>query len=441
MKRMGKWLKKGLAVLALSVLLSGAGAGAVRASGDVAGTAWASGDVAGAAWAAGDVAGAAQAAGTDMSGSPAVSGDPEEELTRGAEELGITQEMEGMQQFLNEVMGQHGGGMGDFSFWGLMKELVKGNLGGILGQVGAGIRNTLFSEVDKGGHMLFQVAAIGIIGAVFSNVSSVFKGGQISDAGFFVTYLLLFTCLAASFCASRQIAAKVLEQIFSFLRVLMPAYFMAVAFAGGSLSAAALYEVMMAAVTLVSWICKNILLPMVRIDVLLVLAGHVAKEETFTRMTELLDEAVGWILKTLTGLILGFHIIQSMVLPYADSAGQAGIRKLVELIPGVGSGANALTQVVLGSGVLIKNTMGAAAVAVLLILTLVPMAKLAVLMVLYQAAAAVMQPVCDRRVVSCVNGIAKGHKLLLKIVAASLILFILAIALTCAATNVNYYTI
>ena len=33
-----------------------------------------------------------------------------------------------------------------------------------------------------------------------------------------------------------------------------------------------------------------------------------------------------------------------------------------------------------------------------------------------------MQPVCDRRVVSCVNGIAKGHKLLLKIVAASLIL-------------------
>lgn len=67
MKRMGKWLKKGLAVLALSVLLSGAGAGAARASGDVAGTAWASGDVAGAAW----------AAGTDMSGSPAVSGDPE----------------------------------------------------------------------------------------------------------------------------------------------------------------------------------------------------------------------------------------------------------------------------------------------------------------------------------------------------------------------------
>lgn len=352
--------------------------------------------------------------------------------------LGIGEEVKEIENYLRQSLGE---GQADFSFLSLMKSLLTGQFSQAAYEAGKGMKNSLLNEIEAGGGLLMQVVMIGIVGAVFSNFSSIFRGSHISETGFFVTYLLLFTCLAASFFASLQIAAKVLEQIFSFLRVLMPAYFMAVAFAGGSLSAAALYEVMMAAVTLVSWICKNILLPMVRIDVLLVLAGHVAKEETFTRMTELLEEAVGWILKTLTGLILGFHIIQSMVLPYADSAGQAGIRKLVELIPGVGSGANALTQVVLGSGVLIKNTMGAAAVAVLLILTLVPMAKLAVLMVLYQAAAAVMQPVCDRRVVSCVNGIAKGHKLLLKIVAASLILFILAIALTCAATNVNYYTI
>ena len=335
--------------------------------------------------------------------------------------LGIGEEVKEIENYLRQSLGE---GQADFSFLSLMKSLLTGQFSQAAYEAGKGMKNSLLNEIEAGGGLLLQVVMIGIVGAVFSNFSSIFRGSHISETGFFVTYLLLFTCLAASFFASLQIAAKVLEQIFSFLRVLMPAYFMAVAFAGGSLSAAALYEVMMAAVTLVSWICKNILLPMVRIDVLLVLAGHVAKEETFTRMTELLEEAVGWILKTLTGLILGFHIIQSM-----------------ELIPGVGSGANALTQVVLGSGVLIKNTMGAAAVAVLLILTLVPMAKLAVLMVLYQAAAAVMQPVCDRRVVSCVNGIAKGHKLLLKIVAASLILFILAIALTCAATNVNYYTI
>ncbi|MCB7059919.1 stage III sporulation protein AE, partial [Eggerthella lenta] len=79
------------------------------------------------------------------------------------------------------------------------------------------------------------------------NVSSVFKGGQISDTGFFVTYLLLFTCLAASFSASLQVAAQVMEQILEFMKLLMPAYYMAVAFSGGSMSALALYECMLGA--------------------------------------------------------------------------------------------------------------------------------------------------------------------------------------------------
>ena len=70
-----------------------------------------------------------------------------------------------------------------------------------------------------------------------------------------------------------------------------------------------------------------------------------------------------------------------------------------------------------------------------------PIAKLAVLMLFYQLAAAVMQPVCDKRVVSCVSGVSCGHKLLLKIVVSSLLLFTIAIAITCAATNVNYYTV
>jgi len=51
----------------------------------------------------------------------------------------------------------------------------------------------------------------------------------------------------------------------------------------------------------------------------------------------------------------------------------------------------------------------------------------------------VMQPVCDKRVVSCVSGVSKGHKLLLQIVLYSMFLFMVAIAITCATTNVNYF--
>lgn len=443
MKRVGKWLGKTAAAVLFTVLLSAAlagnasawdnsrGHGIVRCGGMW--NAEASVAVNGISGGAGETPSAA--GGNDRLGTQS----PDADMDGMAGELGIQDEMEGLQQFLNEVMGQQDNAVGNFSFWDLMKELVKGNLKGILGQAGAGIRNTLFSEVDRGGHMLFQVAAIGIIGAVFSNVSSVFKGGQISDTGFFVTYLLLFTCLAASFAASLQVAARVLEQILQFMRLLMPAYFMSVAFSGGSMSALALYEGMLGAVTLVQWLCSTALLSMVKIYVLMVLGSHVVKEALLTRLTDLLEQAVQWSLKTLTGLVVGFHLIQAMILPYADAAGQAGFKRLLEIIPGLGQGAGAMAQMVLGSGVLIKNTMGAAAVVVLAVITVIPIIKLMVLMVLYQCVAAVMQPICDKRIVSCVSGVSKGHKLLIQIVLYSMFLFMISIAITCASTNVNYF--
>ena len=352
-------------------------------------------------------------------------------------QLDIGEDLDRIQEFLDARLTPGSG----FSFTSMMKSLLTGDLKSVLGQAGMGLKNSLVSEVHSAGSLLAQVVVIGMVGAVFTNFSSVFKGGHISDTGFFVTYLLLFTCLAASFFASIEIASDVLGQVLDFVKLLMPAYFLTVAFSGGSVSAVALYEAMTAAVTLVQWMCCNLLLPVVRIYVLLVLAGHVAKEEMLSKLTELLEQWVGWALKTLMGLVLGLQVLQGMVVPYADSAGQAGVRKVIEIIPGLGQGAGAVAQMVLGSGVLIKNSLGAAAVVVLLIMTLVPIAKLAVLMLFYQLAAAVMQPVCDKRVVSCVSGVSCGHKLLLKIVVSSLLLFVIAIAITCAATNVNYYTV
>lgn len=361
----------------------------------------------------------------------------EDEVDGTVGQLDIGEDLDKIQEFLDTQLTPGSG----FSFTSMMKSLLTGDLKSVLGQAGMGLKSSLVSEVHSAGTLLAQVVVIGMVGAVFTNFSSVFKGGNISDTGFFVTYLLLFTCLAASFFASIEIASDVLRQVLDFVKLLMPAYFMSVAFSGGSVSAVALYEAMTAAVTLVQWLCCNLLLPVVRIYVLLVLAGHVAKEEMLTKLTELLEQGVGWALKTLMGLVLGLQVIQGMVVPYADSVGQAGVRKVIEIIPGLGQGAGAVAQMVLGSGVLIKNSLGAAAVVVLLIMALVPIAKLAVLMVFYQLAAAVMQPVCDKRVVSCVSGVSCGHKLLLKIVVSSLLLFTIAIAITCAATNVNYYTV
>ena len=172
---------------------------------------------------------------------------------------------------------------------------------------------------------------------------------------------------------------------------------------------------------------------------LMVMAGNLLKEDMISKLTELLRHGILWTMKTLFGGIVGFHVIQGMILPQADAMKNASVIRLTQSIPGIGGGVGAVSQLVMGSGVLIKNTAGAAAVVILLILSSVPILKLCFLTVLYYLAAAVMQPVCDKRLVSCMEGAAAGHALLLKLVGYSLAMFILTIAIICISTNAVWY--
>ena len=345
-------------------------------------------------------------------------------------------EIEKIQGFLDGNLGKE---TESLSFLELMEGLIKGNFMEVAGEVGDALYHHLFSELKQTGSLVGQIMALGLLGAVFGNFSHIFSSSQVAESGFFVTYLLLFTILAASFFASVQVAVGVISEILEFMKILMPSYFMAVAFVGGSMTAAAFYQLVMMAVTVIQWAELNVLIPMVKIYLLFVLAGHIAKEEMLSRLTGLIENGVVWSLKTMAGLLIGLHLIQGMILPYVDSMKHSGIRKLVEVIPGIGQGAGVMTQMVLGSGVLIKNAMGTAGIVVLVFIALVPVLKLLIMMLLYQCVAAVLEPVCDKRMVSCLEAVARGHKLLLAIVMTALFLFMIIIALLCTMTNISYY--
>lgn len=320
----------------------------------------------------------------------------------------------------------------------LMRLLLNGELQEAMRLLVASAKYTFSSEITKSAGLMRQILVLGVMGAVFSNFSSIFSGNQVSETGFYVIYLLLFTFLAASFQESLSITYQVVTQVLEFMRILSPAYFMSVAFSGATTSSAAWCQLVLIVISLVDSLFLHILLPLIRIYVLLVLVGHITKEDLFSKWTELLKSVINWGLKGLVGLVIGFQAVQGLILPYVDSMKIAGVQKLVEVIPVVGQGASSVSQLIFGAGVLIKNTMGAAAVLVLFFLVSVPIFKLVILMLLYQCMAAVLEPVCDKRLISCICSVARGHKMLLGMVLATSLLFIIAIALVCITTNATY---
>ena len=364
------------------------------------------------------------------------SGQTFEDAEYEVEDLLQSFDFEEIQNFLN---GSYSKEQEPLSFKKLMADLMKGNFSEVFMQIFGTLKESLFGEIEKNTYFMGQVLAIGLIGAVFANFSGVFAGGQISEAGFYVTYLLLFTFLASGFYTSVAITRDVIMSIVEFMRALVPAYFMAVSFAGGSITSAAGYGFVLFSISGVEWLFSVLFLPLVHIYILFTLAGHMMKENIFSKMTELIENGIRWGLKTTAGLVLGFHLLQSMVTPYADSIKNTSIQRFVSIIPGVGQGAAAISQLVLGSGVLIKNTIGAGAVIILILICVVPIIKLSVILLSYRIVAALLQPVCDKRMVSCISAAGNGCHLLLRMVITSLILFAVSLAVICMAANVTYY--
>lgn len=342
--------------------------------------------------------------------------------------------LEDIQVFLDRQYGQE-----NISFSGVMEDMVKGRFR----EAGETIFHTFWEsfleEMEGSIGFLGQAAALGLLGAVFAQAAAVFPGSRIAEIGFFITYLLTFTCLTASFFTSVETAGGVVENVLDFMKVLLPSFFLAVAFSGGSISSAALYGTVVGGVSGAQFLCGRVLLPLVKVYVLLVLAGNISREVFVRRLTEGLEKGVRWSLKTMVGVFLGLQMVQTMVLPFADSVKRAGIQKVISAIPGIGSGAEAILQVTVGTGVLVKNTIGGAAVIFLILLAAGPVAKLCFFLVLYQGAAALMEPVCDKRITACAEGMAKAHQLLLHLVIAVLLLFALSLGIICASTNAVYF--
>ena len=71
------------------------------------------------------------------------------------------------------------------------------------------ISDKIFSELALNQAMMFQIIGIALIGALFTNFSAAFAKKYVAETGFYLTYMIVFALLAASFLSALTIAQDV----------------------------------------------------------------------------------------------------------------------------------------------------------------------------------------------------------------------------------------
>lgn len=92
--------------------------------------------------------------------------------------------------------------------------------------------------------------------------------------------------------------------------------------------------------------------------VLISMINFIHKEELLSRMAELFKTLLEWGLNGCTAFVIGMQVIQNMISPAVDSLKRDMLGKAAAAIPGVGNAIDGVTEVALGTAVLIRNSLG-----------------------------------------------------------------------------------
>ena len=319
-------------------------------------------------------------------------------------------------------------------FQDLIKKMLSGQTEPSLQVIGEMISDQFFYEWKSSKAGMVHSLLIVIVAAVFTNFSNVFQNQQISEISFYVLYLLLITIGLNSFRILIVSASENLERLIGFMKVLGPVYFLAVAFAAGSSTSILFYNLVLLLIYLVELVILNFLIPFVQVYIVVKVMNNLSEEDYLSKFAELCETVIAWTLKTLLAGVTGVNIIQGLLSPAIDSLKRSVVGRSAEAIPVVGDAIGGVTEVMLGTAVLIKNGIGVAGALVCIGICLVPIIQMAVVTLLYKLIAAMIQPVSDKRIVGCISSIADGSQMLLRIIFTTGVLFLLTIAVVTATT-------
>lgn len=339
-------------------------------------------------------------------------------------------EFDDMQKMLDEIMEDH-----SFSVRKALINLINGDEPISKETVRSFLYSLFFSEIQNEKGLVLKLLLIILIAAVLAEFADVFGNGQVGNISFYIVYLALFMILMESFTQLGNALTQRLLGLVEFMKVLSPAYFMTVTASTGAATAAVFYEGVLLLVWAIQWLLVNLFLPVINLSVLLKMVNHLSKEEMLSKMAELLDVAVSWGLKTLLGTVVGLQIVRNMVSPVIDTLKRSAIGKTASAIPGIGNAVTAVTELVLTSAVMVRNSFGVVIVILLLIIGAGPVVHYGSLSLIYRFLAALAQPVSDKRVVGALETMGEGCALLLKLLLTAEVLCMLTFLIIIAGVS------
>lgn len=375
-------------------------------------------------------------------GSSAVQAEQEEEssndvITKMVDEQIETLGIEELNSYWEDIMKEYGGYLPE-SQRGTLLEFIKGEKSFSIKEWFRGIAAFAFQELTMNGKLLGTLLLLTIFSAFLQSLHTAFEKGSVSKVAYAVVFMVLIIIALNSFRVAVDYALGAIELMSQFIFALIPLILALIASSGGVTSAAFFHPVLIFLIQTSGLLIQTIILPLLFMALLLSIVSALNENYKMTQLSGLLKKASIGILGAFMAVLLGVISIQGTASAVADGVAIRTAKYVTgNFVPVVGRMFTDAADTVLTASVLIKNTVGLAGVAIIMMIAAFPAIKILIIIIVYKLAGALLQPVGDGPIISCLNSISNCMLYVFASLAIVSFMFFLCVTIVITSGNIT----
>jgi stage III sporulation protein AE len=250
--------------------------------------------------------------------------------------------------------------------------------------------------------------------------------------------MVLIIIALNSFHIAISYTNEAMGTMISFVMALIPILLALMAASGGLISAAFFHPVILFLMNTSGLLMQYIILPLLFLATLLSIVSTMSDQYKVTQLAQLLRNWSIGLMGLFLTVFLGVVSVQGASTAVTDGVTIRTAKFITgNFIPVIGRVFTDATDTVVSASSLLKNTVGIAGVAILLIIVAFPAIKILMIAFIYKFAAAILQPIGGGPVITCLDIISKSVIYVFAALGIVSLMFFLSITVIVAAGNLT----
>lgn len=306
------------------------------------------------------------------------------------------------------------------------------------GTIMSGLLRYLLREVVGNAGLLLKVILLAMLAAILQNVQSAFESEAAGKLAHAVVYLALVGLAVTGFGLAVSTARQVMDVLSGFMLAMLPTLLTVLAGTGGVTSAALLHPLMVTFSTTMAKVMASVVFPLAFLSAMLEIVSGLNENFKLTHLAGLLRQGANYTLGLTFTIFLGVVSVKGMAGAAADGVTMKAARFAVSnFVPVVGKMFSDASDLIYGSSLLLKNALGMLGLAVVFFIVIFPLMKILSLVVIYQLAGALIQPVGAGAIAKMLGSMARSLQFVFATLAMVGLMFFLGIAVIVGAGNLT----